>query len=63
MIFMMGRLAVSWQDAWPVAAASGLRAEDGGEKWRCTSSLGSSARAFPTDGCGAGVVVYMRSNS
>jgi hypothetical protein len=63
MISMMGRSVVSWQDAWFVVVAFGSRAEDGEERWRCTSYLELSARACPTDGCGADVGMCMPSNS
>lgn len=63
MISMMDLSVVSWQDAWFVVIAFGLRPEDGGERWRCMSYLGPSARVCPTGGCGADVGVCMPSNS
>jgi hypothetical protein len=52
---MTGHLAVSWQGAWLVAAAFGLRVEDGEERWLCMSYPVPFVRAFPTGGCGADV--------
>jgi len=63
MISMTDRSVVSWQDAWFVVVVFGLRAQDGEGRWRCTSSLGPSARACPTDGCGADVEMCLPSNS
>ncbi len=59
MIFMTDRSVVSWQVAWFVVVAFGLRAGDGEERWRCTSYLGPSVPACPIDGYGADVRVYM----